>query len=350
MMRHLSHSVIRSNLKPPWRVLFFGTDEFSLPTLQALNENRMFASSESKLVDTLHIAHPWMKKASPVMKYATLYDLRGYTWPIKQLDFEYDIAVLASFGHLIPSKLVKAFPFGVINVHPSLLPRWRGAAPLHHTLLNGDSVTGISIMSIQPKVFDCGPLLAQEKVDVPPRCSQVLLRDMLAHKGSKLILQTLSDLPNSISCAKQQPDKGVCYAHKINQNMSFIDWENQTVESIDRQYRALHETTELRTEWQGMTIRLLDMLDIRHKPDIKTDVIPVPGLPVYNKADGSLWICCQDGWVGFSNIVIKKKMSAKAFYNGYLSKSRNRGITFNSKPSGLFDESYAKWISRAKPS
>lgn len=349
-MRLLSPIAMRSNLKPPWRVLFFGTDEFSLTTLQALNENKMFAPDDSKLIDTLHIAHPWMKKASPVMKYATLYDLRGYGWPIKKLDSQYDVGVLASFGHMIPSRLVKAFPFGIINVHPSLLPRWRGAAPVHHTLLNKDSVTGISVMMIQPRVFDRGPLLAQRTFDVPPRCSQGLLRDILAHKGSKMILEILEDLPQSISAAKEQSEEGVCYAHKINQNNSFIDWENQTVENIDCQYRALHETTELRTEWQGKTIRLLDMLDIRHQPDIRTDETPIPGLPVYNKADGSLWVFCKDGWVGFSNIVIKKKMSAKAFYNGYLSKPHNKGVTFTSKSCGLFDDNYTTWISCPKPS
>ncbi|GFS04593.1 methionyl-tRNA formyltransferase, mitochondrial [Elysia marginata] len=297
-MRHFPPTAVRSNLKPPWRVLFFGTDEFSLPTLQALNENRMFAPNESKLVETLHIAHPWMKKASPVMKYATLNDLNGYNWPIKRLDSEYDIGVLASFGHLIPSRLVNAFNYGIINVHPSLLPRWRGAAPLHHTLLNGDSVTGISIMSIQPKVFDCGPLLAQRTVEVPPRCSQELLRDILAHKGSKMILEIFSDLSQSIAAAKEQSNEGVCYAHKITQSNSFIDWKNQTVRDIDCQYRALHQTTELRTDWQGTTIRLLDMLDIRHKPDIRTDVTPAPGLPVYNKADGSLWVRCKGSRAG----------------------------------------------------
>ncbi|GFO43415.1 methionyl-tRNA formyltransferase, mitochondrial [Plakobranchus ocellatus] len=321
-MRIVSPCLMRSN--PPWRVLFFGTDEFSVSTLQALNEDRLFAPNESKLVELLHIVHPRTKKPSPVMKYAALHDLRGYIWPLKNLnkDQEYDVGVLASFGHLIPSRLVKAFPYGILNVHPSLLPRWRGAAPVHHTILNGDRTSGVCIMSIQPKVFDCGPLLAQATVDIPPRCSQVLLRDMLAHKGT----------------------------HKISQNMTFIDWQNQTTEDIDCQYRALHETAELRTEWQGMTIRLVNMLDIRHQPDIKTEVTPVPGLPIYNKADGTLWVCCKNGWVGFSHVVIKKKMTAKSFYNGYLSKPQHKSVTFTSHPSGVFGDAYTKWILSPRPS
>ncbi|CAL1538477.1 unnamed protein product [Lymnaea stagnalis] len=338
--------------KPPWRVLFFGTDEFSLGTLQTLNENRLSGSSGKCLVDTLHIVHPRTKKQTPIIKYAAMFNLSGHEWPMTQFKNEnfYDVGVLASFGHLIPRKIIEAFPYGILNVHPSLLPRWRGAAPLHHTVLNADDKVGLSIMSIQPKHFDAGPLLKQTEVEIPMRCSTSNLRDYLAPKGGKMILEVLANLPEAVITETPQAEVGCTYAHKITPEMSFIDWKNQTLEQIDRQYRALHETTELRTEWAGTTVRLIEMISPHCKPSIPLDSNSLPGLPFYDKATNSIWVRCKDSWAGFPRIVIKKTMTAKEFYNGYLSKSHFQGVTFTSKPNNLFDESYARWIHQRTPS
>ncbi|XP_059163546.1 methionyl-tRNA formyltransferase, mitochondrial-like [Physella acuta] len=336
--------------KPPWRILFFGTDEFSLGTLEALNENMRLKGDQS-VVEYLHIVHPNIKKPTPITKYAAMWDLMGYEWPMNKFNKNlYDVAVLASFGHLIPSKILQAFPYGILNVHPSLLPRWRGAAPLHHTILNGDNKTGISIMSLEPKKFDVGPLLMQREFDVPSRCTTHRLRDLLAPIGGKMILETLSQLPEYFNSRQPQAEANITYAHKVTLNMSFIDWHNQSVDSIDQQYRAIHDTTELRTDWLGMTVRLIDMVSPYIQPAISLDAASPPGLPVYDNTTNILWVKCKDAWVGFTHIVIKKKMTAKEFYNGYLSKSHFKGVIFTSKANGLFDGSYIKWITERRPS
>ncbi|KAI8790458.1 methionyl-tRNA formyltransferase, mitochondrial [Biomphalaria glabrata] len=345
-MRQLKN--IRST--SPWRILFFGTDEFSLKILESLNENRL-SHSKHKVVDCLHIVHPNVKNPSPVLRYAALSDLSGFEWPTNNIQTNaYDVGVLASFGHLIPKKVIDAFPYGIINVHPSLLPRWRGAAPLHHTVLNGDTTTGISIMSLKPKHFDSGPILKQKNLDVPFNSSVHGLRDFLAIEGGKLIIDVLSNLPECIISEKQQPENGVTYAHKLTLNMSFIDWENQTLDSIDRQYRAIHETTELRTEFNGLTIRLLEMLSPRYSPNIALDSDSPPGKPIFDRASNVLWVRCKDHWAGFMRVVIKKKMTAKEFYNGYLSKGHFSGALFTSKPNNLFNDIYNQWIKEKKPS
>ncbi|XP_005105299.2 methionyl-tRNA formyltransferase, mitochondrial [Aplysia californica] len=339
----------KARSKPPWRVFFFGTDDFSLKTLQSLNENMMMPSS-GRLVDTLDIAHPRLKKPSPVNRYAEMCGLTQYQWPIRGLDKQYDVAVLASFGHLIPKKLVDAFPYGILNVHPSLLPRWRGAAPLHHTVLNGDSNTGVSIMSIKPRHFDIGPLLQQRQIALPSRPTFSTLRDTLAFEGGKMIIELLRELPEAVIGEASQDSEGITYAHKITQQRSFIDWENQTVDELDRQYRALFETTELRTDWEGTTVRMLDMAAPSLDPCVDLDSSSPPGLPVYDKKNNVLWVRCKDGWTGFFSILIKKKMSAKAFYNGYLSKKHLKGVCFKSIPNHLFDEHYWQWIRDPRPS
>ncbi|BFZ19449.1 hypothetical protein BsWGS_22488 [Bradybaena similaris] len=337
--------------KAPWRVLFFGTDEFSLGTLKALHENSLLRTSDKCVVETLHIVHPWTKKPTPVTSYATLCDLLGHEWPTQEVGkrHNYDVGVLASFGHLIPKKLVEAFPYGILNVHPSLLPRWRGAAPLHHTILNGDMKTGISIMSIKPKHFDVGPLVCQKEFEVPADSTTYRLREHLADEGGKMIIDVLSRLPEAIIEETPQPNEGVTYAHKITVSMSVINWEMQTMDSIDRQYRALHETEELRTDWEGHVVRLVDMVADTVKPGVPLETSSLPGLPVFDKLNDLLWVKCQDGWVAFRNVVIKRKMSAKSFYNGYLSKKYNYGITFKSLANQLFNEEYERWIRQPKP-
>ncbi|KAH9499122.1 hypothetical protein Btru_006748 [Bulinus truncatus] len=333
----------------PWRVLFFGTDDFSIKILECLNENRM-SHSQQKVVDKLHIVHPPVKHPTPVTRYAALWDLMGYEWPISQIpNNSYDVGVLASFGHLIPKRIIDAFPYGIINVHPSLLPRWRGAAPLHHTILNGDVKSGISIMCLKPKHFDSGPILKQKVLDIPFNYSLSGLRDFMSLEGGKQIIEVLSNLPEFIIAEQQQSENDVTYAHKLKLTMSFIDWENQTLESIDRQYRALHETTELRSEFNGVTIRLLDMLNPRYTPNLSLDSTSPPGLPVFDRGSNILWVRCKDDWAGFMRVTIKKKMTAKEFYNGYLSKDHLKGTVLKSRSNNLFDDVYSQWIKERKP-
>ncbi|KAL5016378.1 hypothetical protein ScPMuIL_005967 [Solemya velum] len=148
---------------PPWRLLFFGTDDFAVATLKALNENRM--EPHLRVVDTVDVVSNKGKTA--VRKYANEAGLAVHDWPIPTWQDQYDAGILVSFGHLIPERIIHMFPYGILNVHPSLLPRWRGASPIIHTILSGDVVTGISLMEIRPKHFDIGPLLMQKEIPVP---------------------------------------------------------------------------------------------------------------------------------------------------------------------------------------
>ncbi|KAH9519937.1 hypothetical protein Btru_071305 [Bulinus truncatus] len=258
---------------------------------QSLNNN---VTLTTKVVDKLHIVHPPVKHPTPVTRYAALWDLMGYEWPISQIpNNSYDVGVLASFGHLIPKRIIDAFPYGIINVHPSLLPRWRGAALYIIQYSIRDVKSGISIMSLKPKHFDSGPILKQKVLDIPFNYSLSGLRDFMSLEGGKQIIEVLSSLPEFIIAEQKQSENDVTYAHKLKLTMSFIDWENQTLESIDRQYRALHETTELRSEFNGVTIRLLDMLNPRYTPNLSLDSSSPPGLPVF---DRGLIYCGQRGW------------------------------------------------------
>lgn len=334
---------------PPWNILFFGSDEFSLETLKKLKEN--MESSGNRCVKSIEVAC----KASPckVRSFAKEQRLAIHTWPIPTMKDKYDVGVIVSFGRLIPERVINMFPHGILNVHASLLPRWRGAAPLIHSILNGDETTGISIMEIRPKRFDIGPLLLQKAYAMPPKCTMMELRSFLAKEGATLLLETLCQLNCLESLENEQGHHGITYAHKVKPYMAYINWADQTAVQIERQYRAIHEMMPLKTKWKGEDLKLLDMILnditkeyniddlIRLKTTFNSSSSVVPGTVLHYKADNSLVVKCLNGWVAFRNVVLKKPMSSQDFYNGYLSKVKPKTLNiFESRENFLYADIY----------
>lgn len=302
---------------PPWKIAFYGSDDFSLVTLKALNENRLGIVSEN-VVESLDVICPMGNNI--VNKYATETNLKIRYWPDVLPEDIYHVGVVVSFGHLIQTKSINACTYGMINAHPSLLPRWRGAAPIVHTILNGDDITGVTILQISPKKFDRGKILLQEEYKIPSRCTMINLRTHLAQKAAKMVLSTLKHLPNLLNQSKPQSNIGATHAFKIDSSMGFIDWNKMTCQTIDRHYRALSDLISLSSNWEGKTIKLKEFIYVNEELSVHENV--APGFCYYNKKLKCLCIKCQDGWVGFESIKIpgKKTMTALDFHNGFLSK------------------------------
>lgn len=317
--------------KPPWKVLFFGTDAISVDTLEALYEN-MNICSPACVVESLDVITVHGKP--PVRQFAESVNLPTVEWPIKMLADDYDVGVLVSFGHMIPQRLIQKFPYGIVNMHPSLLPRWRGASPIIHTVLNGDRVTGVSIIEIRPRHFDTGPILLQQSMRVPGRVTSFQLAYVLGKIGASLVIECLRELPKFETMEHEQDSQGVTYAHKILPVNANVDWTNQTVYEIDCQYRAISELKPLRSEHEGHPVKLKEMVDPHLLQVVTTrslagyhSNIPLdqPGTVTYHKHLKCLLVTCKDGIVGFRKIVIRKELSAQSFYNGYMNK---KGWTF----------------------
>ncbi|ELU13226.1 hypothetical protein CAPTEDRAFT_167871 [Capitella teleta] len=316
----------------PWKILFLGTDDFSLPHLQAVhNRYERFDVTYILIIEALTFS-------CAVGKYAMQAGIQGHVWPYVPQPGAFDVGVVASFGHLLPAELINAFPHGILNVHPSLLPKFRGSAPINHTILSGDSVTGVSIMQIAAHRFDVGPLLLQEKCNIEEGISATELRSQLSSLGSKMLLHALSDLHNLEKEAKVQSEVGVSKAPKIKLKHARVNWERQTPRDIDRQYRAVGTVHTLQSEWQGQVVKMDDMVPLKEFQPIEKGLpsndVPC-GTPLFHIASESLCIKCRDGWVAFRQIVFKKQMSAKDFSNGYISSDRNHGETFQSHENGL---------------
>lgn len=255
VVRRFSSSSIERKL---WRVIFYGSDSFSLKSLQSLNENRLKKTDIPQVVDSIKVVCPKLKGL--VADYALKEDLPVSEWPYAVPNNTFDVGVVVSFGHLIPASSIHACKYGMINVHPSLLPRWRGAAPLVHTLLAGDTESGISVITVAPKRFDTGKIVMQRAVTVPQGIHLVEYTSMMAKLGANLLLQCLQDLPVLLSTAQDQGSEGVTRASKISPSMGAVRWAKHTAEYVDRLYRAVGNFTTLTTSWHGCRVKLFDMV------------------------------------------------------------------------------------------
>ncbi|XP_005075592.3 LOW QUALITY PROTEIN: methionyl-tRNA formyltransferase, mitochondrial [Mesocricetus auratus] len=306
--------------KPPWRVLFLGTDHFARETLRALHAAR--DDKEEKLIERLEVVtvpSP-SPKGLPVKQYAEQSQLPVYEWPDVGSG-EYDVGVVASFGRLLSEALILKFPYGVLNVHPSCLPRWRGPAPIVHTVLHGDTITGVTIMQVRPKRFDIGPILKQETIPVPSKSTSKELEAVLSRLGANMLISVLKSLPESLNKGRPQPAEGVTYAPKVSADTSCVKWEEQTSEQVLRLHLAIGDIVPLQTLWLENTIKLLDLVEVNNSiiadPKLKGHTV-TPGSVVYHRQSQMLLVHCKDGWIGVRSVMLKKTLTATDFYNGYL--------------------------------
>jgi methionyl-tRNA formyltransferase len=148
-----------------------------------------------------------------------------------------DALVVAAYGLILPREMLDAGRFGALNIHASLLPRWRGAAPIQRAILAGDRETGVSIMQMDVGL-DTGPVLMQKRLPVAPDDDAASLHDKLAVLGAEAIVATLRDLEAGRARAAPQPEEGVTYAAKIDKRDAHLDWSRPAAE-LERVVRAL---------------------------------------------------------------------------------------------------------------
>lgn len=224
------------------RVVFMGTPAFAVPTLAALQ-------GSGHEVAAVYTQPPrpagrgQKETPSPVHRFALEHNITvctptGLKTPEAQAQFaahKAQIAVVVAYGLLLPKPILTAFPFGCINVHPSLLPRWRGAAPIQRTLMAGDEATGICIMQMD-EGLDTGDILLKEEGISTAGLDAGALHDMLSAKATPLVLKVLDEIQDLTP--EKQPETGVTYAKKITKEECKIDW-TQKAEHIHNQIRGL---------------------------------------------------------------------------------------------------------------
>ncbi|MGY6633279.1 MAG: methionyl-tRNA formyltransferase [Alkalilacustris sp.] len=223
------------------RLIFMGTPDFAVPTLKAL------ATSHDVLAVYCQPPRPAGRghqlQACPVQRTAEDMGLRTHH-PVSLRDpdeqkrfagYAADIAIVVAYGLILPKAILHAPRLGCLNVHASLLPRWRGAAPIHRAIIAGDDETGVCIMRMEAGL-DTGPVLLREVVPIGREDTAGDLHDRLAELGARLCVAALDGL--GTMSASPQPDSGVTYAQKIDKSEAAIEWTRPAVE-IDRLIRGL---------------------------------------------------------------------------------------------------------------
>jgi methionyl-tRNA formyltransferase len=266
------------------RIVFMGTPAFAVTTLTALHEaghdiaaaytqpprparrgQQLVASPVHQAANALGVAvrHP-----------ETLRDMEAHA---DFLSLEPDVAVVAAYGLMLPQPILAGPPHGCLNVHASLLPRWRGAAPIQRAILAGDAMTGVTIMRME-RGLDTGPMLATARVPIEDKTSGELHAE-LAEIGARLMVDTLAQLDQLK--AEPQPEFGATYAVKIDKAEARIEW-SKPAELIEREVRAFAPFPGSWLELGGERIKLL-----------KARVIGVNGAPG-TVLDSELTVACGD--------------------------------------------------------
>ncbi|HEY0087177.1 MAG TPA: methionyl-tRNA formyltransferase [Allosphingosinicella sp.] len=258
------------------RIAFMGTPDFAVPTLEALLE----AGHEVAAVYS-QPPRPGGRRGreltpSPVQRRAeaagiavrTPLSLRD---PAEQEAFralELDVAVVAAYGLILPLPILEAPRHGCLNVHGSLLPRWRGAAPVQRCILAGDEMTGICIMEME-RGLDTGPVLLRRETAVDGKTAG-MLTDELARMGAAMMVEVLARLGEIVP--EVQPDDGVTYAHKIEKGEARIDFA-LPARQVERQVRAFNPAPGAFFELNGERIKILQaaVLDASGEPGIVLD-------------------------------------------------------------------------------
>lgn len=225
------------------RVVFMGSPDFALPTLKALHENfsvvGVITQPDRPAGRGQKLQPPDVKVlasslALPIIQPKSLKEPEA----IQQLiDWYPDVIVVAAFGQILRENVLNLPPFGCVNVHASLLPRWRGAAPVQAALLN-DDVTGVTIMKMD-KGLDTGPILSQSAIQIPKDITADELFDLLASMGADLLIETLPDYVSGQIQPQPQDDEQATYAPRLNKSDGELDF-NLPASYLARKARAYH--------------------------------------------------------------------------------------------------------------
>ena len=240
------------------RVIFMGTPDFSVPALRAIASDHEVVAVYSQ--PPRAAGRGQKPRPSPVQAAAEVLSLPVRTPehlrdPQAQADFAAlcaDVAVVVAYGLILPQPVLDAPRLGCLNIHASLLPRWRGAAPIHRAILAGDDETGVAIMQMEAGL-DTGPVLATRRTPIVADETTADLHDRLAVIGADLIADVLPRLPLP---ATAQPDQGVTYAAKIDKAEARIDW-TRPADEIDRQIRGLSPFPGAWCDIDGERVKLL---------------------------------------------------------------------------------------------
>ncbi len=299
------------------KIIFMGTPDFSVGTFEALIE----AGHEIVLAVTQpdkpkgrgeKVQYPPVKEAA-LKRQIPVFQPKRVRAPecIEELrKYDADIMVVIAFGQILPKEILEMTPYGCVNVHASLLPKYRGAAPIQWAVINGERVSGVTTMQMD-EGLDTGDMLMKTEIVLDEKETGGSLHDKLARAGAGLCVQTLEALKDGTVVREPQGESTTEYARMLDKGMGRIDW-SKDAKSIECLIRGLNPWPSAYTEWNGRTMKIweADVADIDEGRE--------PGTVIRVERDG---FCVQTGRgslkVRSLQIPGKKRMDAGAFLRGY---------------------------------
>ncbi len=243
------------------RAVFMGTPQFAVPTLRALDEHHEVvgvvtqpdrrAGRGRKLVES-PVKQVALARGLALFQPETL---RGTEVIAHLAEWRPDTIVVAAFGQILPTPVLDLPSHGCINVHASLLPRYRGAAPIAAAILNGDAVTGITIMRMD-EGLDTGPVLAQAECPIAPNDTTGSLTDKLAELGAQLLIDAMVGWIDGRIQPQPQDEAQATYCRQLEKKDGLLDWRRSAA-YLDRQVRACDPWPGAYTTWQGQRLKVL---------------------------------------------------------------------------------------------
>lgn len=321
------------------KVIFMGTPDFALPTLKAL------INSKNHQVSAVFTAAPKLQGRglkevnSPVhnlaIKHAipvyTPSSLRGEEATNLISSIEADIIVVIAYGFIIPASILTAKKYGCVNIHPSDLPKYRGAAPLQRTIINGEKTTAVCIIQMDEGI-DTGDILLKEDLELNPRITLPELHDICAELGASLLIQTLDQITN-LPKIKQSQDNS-SYAKKLTKEEGRINWK-ESAWQIDCRIRGMNPWPGVFFEHDGKIIKILEAHSLNdgdvsksNASKITLDTEPTPPPSSQNQLsatnaglvlDDMLTIACGHGRLLITKLQQegKKPLSTQEFLRGF---------------------------------
>ncbi len=292
-------------------LVFFGTEDFSLSALKVLVEHEynvlcVVTKPDTKRGRGRKLSPPSVKVFAEENSIPVLQNTSMNAVAKELANYPAEVAVLSAFGRIIPEEILKMYPLGIVNIHPSLLPRWRGASPIEQTILSGDNQAGVSLMKLV-KEMDTGPIFAQESIELNDTETSTDLYEKLSAIGSQLLVKKLPQIINVELIPEEQDETKATYAPMISKQNAVIDW-SESADLINRKIRAYVRWPGVKHEIAGQDCKLIESTVV--KDNIK------PG-EVSRSGDGIL-IGCGKGSLRVTKLqpAGKRVMNAKEFILG----------------------------------
>jgi len=299
------------------RIVFAGTPAFSVPCLQALLDADgtdvvgVVSQPDRRAGRGMRLTPSPVKQAAVAagIEVITPERLRDNAEALAWLQGrDADVLVVVAFGMILPRAWLDVPRSGAINVHASLLPRWRGAAPIERAILAGDAETGVCIMHME-EGLDTGGVYTEARIPIGPQTTATELRDRLAEMGANLLLESLPDIMAGKLKPVPQDESKATYAGKLSNEERIIDWRCGAVD-IDRQVRCFSPRPGARTKWRGKWLKII-------RGEILSGTTMMSAGTVVD--DGHLDIACGDGSI-YRVLEVqpegKKAMDAEVFLRG----------------------------------